>query len=179
MTRARPLALVGLRCAGKTTVGKVLARRLDRVFVDHDERTLQRAHHAGLRVASVGELLRRHPVRFRDLEAQALREILEPGLSVVIATGGGCVERSDNRVWLARAAWTVWLRVDPGVLRERMARDGTERPALEGGDPFEEVERIARARESLYAAVADATVDASALPPEEVADRIRELLPTA
>jgi shikimate kinase len=180
----RPIALLGMRGAGKTTVGRVLARRLDRPFVDLDERTLVQGRRAGVRAgvraASVGELLRRAGRgRFRDFEAAALRAVLEPGDTVVLATGGGVVEREDSRVWLERAARSVFLSVPVEILAERLRRDPTDRPALAGADVLRELPLLLAAREPLYRSLAECVVECGDDPPEEVAERIAAALGVA
>ena len=125
-----PIALLGLRCAGKSTVGPLLARRLSRAFVDLDHEVLRFGGYAGSQAETPGDLLERIGLgRFRDLEAGVLKKLLEPSPTLVIATGGGVVERADNRAWLRRVATCVWLSVPVDLLQERLARDTTQRPA--------------------------------------------------
>jgi len=167
------LALVGPRCSGKTSVGRALAGRSARPFVDQDAELLRFGIHSGWRVHSVGELLTQAgQARFRDLEAAVLRRVLEPGLRVVLATGGGVVEREDNRAWLARAAFTVYLEVPEELLRRRMAAQPGERPALLGTDPVAEVGELLARRAPLYRAVADLVLDCGDAAPEELAGRL-------
>jgi shikimate kinase len=172
----RTLALVGMRCAGKTTVGRLAAGLLGLPFLDHDQRTLLAARYAGWPASSPGELLERAGLAvYRDLEALALRAILEPGVRIVLATGGGCVEREDSRAWLQRAAFVVWLRVEPAVLRARMQADPVLRPALTGGDPLEEVEALLAERAPWYQELAHLTLDGAQAPDalaREIAARV-------
>ena len=92
MASPRTIALVGMRCAGKTSVGRALAERLGLAFLDLDEELLRDARQAGLAAASAGELLAQlGELRFRRWEAKALRRILEPCQELVLATGGGTV----------------------------------------------------------------------------------------
>jgi shikimate kinase len=181
------LALLGLRCSGKSTVGRLLAQSLGLAFVDHDEETLRFGVHAGWKVGSVGELLERAgQARFRELEAVALRRLLEPMPRLVLATGGGVVERPDNRTWLARTARCVFLSVAPEVLAERLRRDPTPRPALlgadpagadpAGADPAAELAELGQRREPLYRALAEVVVECGLATPEELAQRIRVAL---
>ncbi len=152
----RPIALLGMRCAGKTTVGRELARRLRRPFVDLDDETLRMARWQGSRAKSAGELLASAgALAFRGFEAQALRRVLEPSLAIVLATGGGVVERSDNRGWLTRAAFRVWLDVPVDVLAARLAADPTPRPPLTGADAVDEIARVLARRAPHYRTLAD------------------------
>jgi len=168
------IALLGPRGAGKSTVGALLARALELPFVDLDLETLRAGRHAGLRAPSVGALLAQAgQALFREVEAGALRRILEPCPRLVLATGGGVVERADNRAWLARTARSYYLRVPPDVLARRLAADATLRPALLGGDSLEEIETLLARREPLYRALATAVIECGDDPPARVAERLR------
>jgi shikimate kinase len=170
MTCARAtLALVGMRGAGKTTVGRALAEELSLPFLDLDEATLEFAAHAGVHAADVPALFASAgEARFREFEAFALRRVLEPGVRCVLATGGGVVERPDNRTWLARAAFVVWLDAAVATLEERIAAGGASRPALRGADVVAEVAALAAHRRPLYAALANVrfATDEGVEPPE-------------
>jgi len=172
------IALLGLRCSGKTTVGRLLATELGLPFVDLDDETLRAGQYAGWHVGSVGELLERAGrAVFRDLEASALRRVLEPSPRLVVATGGGVVERSDDRAWLARVARCIYLSVPTEVLERRLASDPTPRPPLLGGkDAVDELARLRARREPLYRALAEIEIECGDSPPEEIARRIRESL---
>ena len=167
------IVLVGMRCSGKTTVGRALAERLSLPFVDLDRETLRFGRFAGFRTSSVGELLRSAgTARFRDLEATALRKLLEPSQDLVVAAGGGVIEREDNRTWLERTATVVYLSAPPRLLRSRMEADPIPRPGLEGEDPLEEIESLLARRDPLYRAVSDLVVEVGEEPPEALAARI-------
>ena len=167
------LVLVGMRCSGKTTVGRALAARLSLPFVDLDRETLRFGRFAGFRAGSVGELLlAAGPARFRDLEAVALRKLLEPSQDLLVAAGGGVIEREDNRSWLERTATVVYLSAPPALLRARMEADPTLRPGLQGEDSLAEVEAVLARREPLYREVADLVVAVGDEPPEALAERI-------
>lgn len=149
----RPIALVGLRASGKTTLGRLLAECLGRAFVDLDDevsredaalRGSAETRPAGEILASAGE------PRFRDLEERALERVLSRTDALVIATGGGVVERARNRLLLRTRARCVWLVVPVDELQRRMRADPTVRPALMGGDPAAEVPEIAARREGWF-----------------------------
>lgn len=180
MRGRRPtIALVGMRGAGKTSVGRVLAAELVLPFVDLDERTLEAGRHAGHAAGSPGELLAlAGEAVFRELEAWALRGLLEPQVECVVACGGGVVEREDNRTWLARSAFVIWLQATLAALRARIAAGGSSRPPLLGSDAVAEVEELLMRRSPLYAAVADLSVPSTDGTPEDLARKIRALLPT-
>lgn len=178
------LALLGLRCSGKTTLGRALAQALGVAFVDHDERTLELGRNAGWQASSVGELLRlAGPADFRELESAALRRVLEASPRLVLATGGGAVERPDNRAWLARTARCIYLSVPDEVLAARLAADPSERPALLGGDPArdpaQEIASLRARREPHYRELAEIVLECGAEPPAALVERIRQALALA
>lgn len=179
---ARPLALVGMRCAGKTMTGWVLARRLDRRFVDLDDEVVRFARHAGHAVSSIAELLGEAGLAtFRELEADVLKKLLEPAPRIVLATGGGVVERPDNRAWLARVPCTVWLSVPLEILSARMRAGATNRPPLRpallgGEDPVAELPALLARREPYYRATAELVVECGEEPPDALAERILQEL---
>src|SRR5262245_34971319 len=119
------LALIGLRASGKTSVGRQLAARLALDFVDLDEElTRSPLLPTGLAGARPGEILAVLGENgFRELESETLAEVLERPDGFVLATGGGTIERRQNRERLAARAICIWLRADPEVLAERMRRD--------------------------------------------------------
>ena len=178
MSAPRPtVALLGLRCSGKTTVGSLLARELAKPFVDQDEETLRFGRYSGWRAATVGELLERAgEARFRDLESAALRRLLEPCPALVLATGGGVVERPDNRVWLARTARCVYLSVPLELLAERQRADPTPRPPLIGGELLDELAFLHARRDPHYRALAAVVIECGDAPADELVVRIRTAL---
>lgn len=139
---------MGFMAAGKTTVGRRLARRLGYRFVDLD-REVERV--AGRSVAEIfadeGE------ERFRELEARVTRELgPEPpgGSGTVVAVGGGWMARPELRdAW--PGAVRVWLSVDPPTVVDRLAGELASRPLLEAADPVEEARRLLEARREEYA----------------------------
>ena len=152
---SRPVVLVGLRCAGKSSVGRALAQALELEFVDLDDE-LALLEGSG---KSAGELLTTlgEPA-FRELEAETLADCMERG-HVVLATGGGVVEHEENLALLRSAARVIWLDASSEVLLERRERDDTARPLISGGDPFEEISVLGTRRRPLYQALGGAPVD--------------------
>jgi shikimate kinase len=175
---AAAIALLGLRCSGKTSVGRELAQELRLPLVDLDEALLELSEDRSAaplraRYASAGELLAAvGEARFRRLEALALARALEGGEAKVLAPGGGVVELEANRALLAERAFCVWLSVDLARLRERLPRDPTPRPPLLGADATSEIEVLLRRREPLYRAVADRVLDCGDDAPAALARRI-------
>jgi shikimate kinase len=182
MNGSRPIALVGLRCVGKSTVGALLARELELGFVDLDEcvKFALQSDCCSSHAPSLAEWIRAHGWdAFREREAAELARLLEDGAARVIATGGGVVEREDNRRRLAERARVVWLRDDVAVLVERFLAVPGERPALTDLPPAAEFARVEALRGALYAELATWTVDVRRRSPRAVADEIVQLLRAA
>jgi shikimate kinase len=165
--KGRPIVLVGPRGSGKTTVGRLLAKRLRVPFLDTDELV------ASLAGAPAAEVLRdRGEVFFRILETKALRAALRTRPSV-IATGGGIVLRRANRDLLRRARLVVHLHAPARVLAARLRRSGIgSRPSLTGRRPDLEVAAVLRARGPFYKGVSHLSLDTSRARPTATRDAI-------
>lgn len=141
----RPVVLVGLMGAGKSTVGRRLARRLRLPFVDSDA-AIEDA--VGL---SAGEVFQRYgEAEFRDGERRLVARLVEGGVRV-IATGGGAYVNEQTRQLLNERAITVWLDAPVDLLAERTARRPETRPMLKDGDRAETLERLIGERGPKYA----------------------------
>jgi len=163
---ARHVVLVGLMGSGKTTVGRLLAQRLGRPFVDSDEVIEARE---GRTVREIW-LTDGEPA-FRELETAALRAALAGEVPSVIAAAGGVVLADRNRLAITESGVdVVWLHADPEVLAGRATR-GDHRPLLDG-DPAATLRAMATDREELYREVATAAIDVADRSPAEVADAI-------
>ncbi len=169
-SRGSGLALVGYRGTGKSTVGKLLANRLERLFLDADVELERRA---GRSIPSIfaewGE-----PV-FRDWEERTLRELVGEYPGSVLATGGGVVLRPSNRALLREFGSVVWLQAEPSELARRLAaaeRRGTNRPALTPTGTLAEVEKVLEGRIPLYREVSDLVVETSGRSPVEISEAI-------
>jgi shikimate kinase len=151
--------------SGKSTVGRLVADRLDRPFVDSDE---QIESETGRTVRQIWE--REGEDAFRRLESAALASALSGEEPAVVAAAGGVVLAEENRRLLDGAGTVVWLRGDPALLAQRAAR-GAHRPLLDG-DATGALDRMEAERAKLYADVADAVIDVDGLAPVDVADRV-------
>jgi shikimate kinase len=152
MHHAGNIYLVGMMGAGKTTVGRALARRLKLRFVDSDHEIEARC---GVKIPVVFEI--EGEAGFRAREVQAIAE-LTALQGIVLATGGGVVLDPDNRRALGAHGTVVYLRATPEHLYERVRQD-RNRPLLAGGDPLERLRELYRARDPLYREVADVVID--------------------
>jgi shikimate kinase len=140
----RPIVLVGLMGAGKSTVGRRLARRLGVPFVDSDA-AIEDA--AGLSPAEVFE--RYGEKDFRDGERRLVARLVDEGRVSVIATGGGAYIDARTRALLNERAITVWLDAPVDILTERTSRRDT-RAQLRNGNPKATLERLADERRQAY-----------------------------
>ncbi len=174
----RHVVLVGLMGSGKSTVGRRVANRLDRHFVDADAALEEIADR------TIAEVFEQDGERgFRDLEADTLEELLEHHEPCVIAAGGGVVVRPENRARLRRTDVTVvFLDASPAFLASRVA-NRPHRPLLAGAEsPRDVLARLHGERAGLYAEVADVTVDVEPFhateekPKRAMAERIAELV---
>ena len=144
--------LIGMMGAGKTTIGRALARKLGWRFVDVDHEVEARA---GVSVPTIFEM--ESESGFRKRETGVIEDLsLEGGL--VVATGGGAVLAVENRALLAKSGFVVYLNVPAQVLFERTRRD-RNRPLLQVEDPRARIESLHTQRDPLYREIADIVID--------------------
>jgi len=164
------VALLGLRGAGKSTVGPELARRLGVGFVELDQLVEERSGLPLFDVFSVhGEGF------YRRMEADALATFLAGDEPAVLATGGGVVTARETYDSLKRSCVTVWLRARPEDHMDRVVAQGDERPMAAREDAMAELRQILASRAPLYAE-ADLVVDTSDGTPDDIVTRIQEAL---
>jgi shikimate kinase len=170
--RGRGLALVGYRGTGKTTVGRLLAERMNRSFIDVDlEIEARSGHSIDAIFLQSGE-----PV-FRDWEERVLGELLEQYPDAVVATGGGSVLREQNRRRIRNFGSVVWLTAIPDELARRLESDhrkGAGRPALTAAGAIDEIAQVLAERMPIYKELADLVIETGGKSPAEVASAIQE-----
>jgi len=142
--------------AGKTTVGRQLARRLGRQFYDSDHEIVART---GVPIPTIFEI--EGEDGFRRREAQTIAELSEMR-NIVLATGGGVVLNPENRRRLHESGWVVYLNVPPAMLYERTRHD-RNRPLLQVADPLAKLEELHGIRDPLYREAAHFVVGGSHL----------------
>jgi len=152
----RAIALLGVRGAGKSTVGRGVAEHLGLEFVEADQK-IERA--AGLSLAEIFDL--HGAAYYRRVEREVLQSLLTEGRLLVVATGGSIVTHPENYAFLAQHARTVWLKASAEEHWNRVIEQGDKRPMAENPQAFSELRSLLAARTPLYAA-ADHVIDTHA-----------------
>jgi XRE family transcriptional regulator, aerobic/anaerobic benzoate catabolism transcriptional regulator len=164
------VALLGIRGAGKTTVGNQLAKKLRVPFVELDARVEKEA---GLPLSAMFEM--HGEAYYRRMERQALLKLLSSTPSFVMATGGSIVTSDDEYALLQRTCHTVWLRARPEDHWERVVAQGDARPMRENPRAMDELRALFSARYPLYEK-AQLVIDTPGETPESVASTIAAAL---
>ena len=165
----RSVVLVGLMGAGKTSIGKRLARALGAAFADSDDEIVTAA---GLSIPDIFALY--GEPRFRELERRVVsRMLVQPPM--ILALGGGAFISSETRDRIKERGLSVWLRADLETLLARTLRKKGTRPLLAQGDPRDILARLMVERYPIYE-LADYTVDTNAEPHEVVVGKIMAIL---
>ena len=149
------IALIGLRGAGKSTLGRALAKRLDLPFVQLNKE-IEAA--AGMSQDEIFDLLGQ--AAFRRLERQCLDQVIETHDRAVIETGGGIVADPGTYERLLSTCHTIWLQAAPEEHMARVAAQGDQRPMAGNREAMDDLRRILAGRENLYRK-ADAVIDTS------------------
>ncbi len=152
MNQSENIYLVGLMGSGKTTIGRALARRMGRRFLDSDHEI---EHRTGVRIPTIFEM--EGEAGFRKREAMVIEELSHES-GIVVATGGGAVLDPANRQVMHGSGWVVYLDVPTHVLLERTRHD-TNRPLLQVADPRAKLDALRVQRDPLYREIAHIIVD--------------------
>ena len=167
-TRRQRIALIGLRGAGKSTLGGQLARELKVPFVEMDREI---ESESGLPLSELFSLY--GPSGYRRFEGRCLTRIVKEYPKAVIAVGGGIVSESGTYEFLLANCFTVWLKASPSEHMQRVVAQGDMRPMADSSEAMEDLKRILAGRESQYRK-ADDVVDTSGQTEEASIARLRE-----
>jgi len=160
------IALIGFMGTGKTVVGQVLAKKLDRQFIELDSLIEQRAG------KSIPEIFQKDgEIAFREFEIKATREVSK-GRDSVIACGGGIVLNKINIDRLSESSRIVYLTASPITILKRTSTDKNERPLLNVPDAALRIKELLKFRQPFYERAADITINTSKLDVESVAEKI-------
>jgi XRE family aerobic/anaerobic benzoate catabolism transcriptional regulator len=169
--RSGRIALIGLRGAGKTTLGRLLAERLGVPFLELD-REIERE--SGVSLATIFDFYGQ--AGFRRMERRCLDRVIAEHPRFVLATGGSIVSEASTFERLLAACWTIWLRAAPAEHMKRVVAQGDLRPMSGNRASMADLQRILAGREPLYRR-ADAEVDTSAKPVPDALDELLAAIP--
>ena len=161
--------LIGYRCTGKTTVGRFLAKRLERLFFDTD---LELVKEQGINISDI--VSKRGWAAFREIEKRVIQCACERD-NQVVATGGGAVLDEDNVKQMKDSGVLVWLKADISTIEKRIIEDNTTRdfrPSLTSKGSVEEVRETLLTRNPFYERAMDFFVDTDFMDIEAVCDTI-------
>lgn len=161
--------LVGLMGAGKTSVGRALAKRLHKTFYDTDQE-IERA--TGVKIPVIFEI--EGEAGFRAREAKSLAELVRR-TNIVLATGGGAVLSEQNRRLLAEHGTVIYLRATAPDLWQRTHHD-KNRPLLQTDDPLKKLQELFAQRDPLYREIADVIIDTGSQSVGSLAHKLEQRL---
>jgi shikimate kinase len=164
------IALTGFMGTGKTAVGKVLAAKLGREFIELDSLIEQKA---GKTIPQIFQ--QDGEIGFRELEIEVAKEVADKK-NVIIACGGGIVLNKINIDRLRKECIIVYLTASPRVILKRTSDDENERPLLKTTDRVSQITELLRFRQPFYERAADIEISTSQLDTDSVAERIMEKL---
>jgi shikimate kinase len=164
------IALIGFMGVGKTAVGKVLAEKLGREFIELDSVIEKKA------MKTIPEIFQQEgEIGFREIEIEVTKEIAD-NKNVVIACGGGIVLNKINIDRLRQECIIVYLMASPGIILKRTSGDENERPLLSVSDRAVTIKELLRFRQPFYERAADIKINTSRLNIVTVAEKIMEKL---
>ena len=162
------IALIGFMGTGKTVVGKALAEKLGKEFIELDALIERKAG------KTIPEIFQQDgEIAFRELEIEAAGDVSEKK-NAIIACGGGVVLNKINIDRLKQESVIVYLTASPEAILKRTSFDKNERPLLEAADKASEVRRLLQFRKPFYERAAEITIDTSKLDVNSVVERIIE-----
>lgn len=158
------IALIGFRGTGKTTIAKLLARKLDKKMISTDDEIEKKTK------TVISKFVKKHGWnKFREVETEVIESISDFD-ECIFDTGGGVVMRNENITNLKKNALVILLEADIKTIARRLK--GSKRPALTKGNYIGEVKEVLQDREHRYKKAADYAIDTSRLKPEDACDLI-------
>jgi len=170
-TRKKRLVLLGLRGAGKTTLGSRLARETGRPFVELDREI---ESETGMPTSEIFALYGQ--AGYRRVERRCLERVLRERERAVLCVGGGIVAQPETYDYLLSHCYTIWLSASPEEHMARVVAQGDLRPMAGNDEAMEDLRQILEARHSLYSK-ADQVLDTSGKSPEQSFQELQQLLP--
>ena len=167
------IVLIGFMGTGKSTVGKILAEKLSKDFIEMDDIISQKAN------KSIPEIFSQDgEITFRELEMQVAKELSEKK-NKIISAGGGLVLNKLNIDYLKKKSILVLLRANPKEIFKRISKDGKEkRPLLDNIDPVKEIKSLLDFRLNYYNSAAEITISTDNKDPSQIASEIIRKLKT-
>lgn len=153
--RRKRVALIGLRGAGKSTLGAALAKQMRRPFIELDREI---EHEAGMGLSEIFMLY--GPAGYRGFERRCLERVIDTQNDMVVSVGGGVVSEADTFQLLLANSFTIWLRASPAEHMSRVMAQGDMRPMKGHAQAMDDLRNLLTSREPLYAR-ADATINTS------------------
>jgi XRE family aerobic/anaerobic benzoate catabolism transcriptional regulator len=166
--RRRRIALIGLRGGGKSTLGKLLAERLEVPFIELDREIEKRS---GTTLSAIFDMFGQET--FRRAEREALDDVLRQHKSFVVATSGSIVTEPGTLELLLASCFTVWVRAEPVEHMKRVMAQGDMRPMANSARAMDDLISILRSREPLYARAEIALSTSGKTPEQTVAELLR------
>ena len=166
------IIIVGITGVGKTTIGKFLAEKLNRQFIDLDKCI---EFSCGVDIPTIFEL--EGELGFRERETEALTAVIHDQSNYVLSLGGGCVVRPENRQIILRTNnLVVQLVADIEILVERLARSAHKRPLLAKQNLRQKIETLYSERREFYDSISDITINTTYLKPHQVIEQVERYL---
>jgi len=166
--RKARIALIGLRGGGKSTLGRLLAARLDVPFIELDREVERRS---GASLSEIFDMFGQET--FRRAEREALESVLRQHPAFVMATSGSIVTEPGTLELLLASCFTVWLRAEPDEHMKRVMEQGDMRPMAHSARAMEDLIAILKSREPLYAKAAAELVTSGKTPEQNLAELLR------
>lgn len=169
MNNQSNIIIVGITGVGKTTIGRILADKLGKQFIDLDKQIEQRC---GVDIPTIFAI--EGEKKFRERETNELKSVVTSNSNIVLSVGGGCVVQSESRQIIVNSdSYVIQLLADIATIVARVSKSPTKRPLLvKDGNIEEKIINLYNARKEFYEMISDYTINSSKLKPWQVVDHI-------